>query len=551
MLSNSSFCQRASVTRLVQSVQLLAPNARTWLGRASYDQPLYGAASGGALVRGQRVPAVSSSAQRHRYSTVAGGSLGEFDVVVIGGGPGGYVAAIKAAQLGLKTACVEKRGSLGGTCLNVGCIPSKALLHSSHLYEEAKHAFPTHGIRIEGKVTLELPAMMKQKMNSVRGLTKGIEALFKKNQVTYVKGTGKLASATQIKVRPPDSDEFAQEIHAKNIIIATGSEPVALPMLPFDEKRVVSSTGALSLPTIPQRMAVIGGGYIGLEMGSVWRRLGAEVTVIEFTDRIVPAMDHEIGDRFLQILKKQGLKFKLGTKVTGAKIPAEPSPVTLELESAKDSSKKETFDADVVLVATGRRPYTAELGLEALGIELDDRGRIPIDDAFRTRVPNIYAIGDVVRGAMLAHKAEDEGIACAETIAGHKAHLNYDCIPGVVYTHPEVASVGKTEEELKAAGIAYNKGTFPFMANSRARTNDAGGDFTQGLVKVLAEKQTDRILGLHIIGPGAGEMIAEGVLAMEYGASSEDIARTCHAHPTLSEALREAAMATFDRPIHF
>jgi dihydrolipoamide dehydrogenase len=516
----------------------------------------------GALQRLQRTAGVtsvpnpvfrftSSGCHRNWSSVSAATPSGEFDVVVIGGGPGGYVAAIKAAQLGLKTACVEKRGSLGGTCLNVGCIPSKALLHSSHLYEEALHAFPTHGIQIEGKVSLELPAMMKQKMNSVRGLTKGIEALFKKNQVTYVKGTGKLASPTRIQVRPVDGNEFSQELQTKHVIIATGSEPVELPMLPFDEKRVVSSTGALSLSSVPARMAVIGGGYIGLEMGSVWRRLGAEVTVIEFVDRIVPAMDHEIGDRFLQILKKQGLKFKLGTKVIGAKIPRDTSPITLELEAANQSGKKETFDADVVLVATGRRPYTDDLGLEAIGIELDERGRVPIDDEFRTRIPNVFAIGDVVRGAMLAHKAEDEGLVCAEIIAGRKGHINYDCIPGVVYTHPEVASVGKTEEELKAAGVAYNKGTFPFMANSRARTNDAGGDFTQGLVKVLADKKTDRLLGLHIIGPGAGEMIAEGVLAMEYGASSEDIARTCHAHPTLSEALREAAMATFDRPIHF
>ncbi|KAK4531867.1 hypothetical protein CCYA_CCYA09G2724 [Cyanidiococcus yangmingshanensis] len=489
---------------------------------------------------------------RRGWSSVsAAQSAGEFDVVVIGGGPGGYVAAIKAAQLGLKTACVEKRGALGGTCLNVGCIPSKALLHSSHLYEEAQHAFPIHGIQIDGKLTLQLSAMMKQKMNSVRGLTKGIEALFKKNQVTYVKGAGKLASPTRIQVRSVDGNELVQELQTKHVIVATGSEPVELPMLPFDEKRVVSSTGALSLTSVPERMAVIGGGYIGLEMGSVWRRLGADVTVIEFADRIVPAMDHEIGDRFLQIMKKQGLKFKLGMKVVGATVPSNDAPISLELEAANHSGKKETFAADVVLVATGRHPYTKELGLETIGIELDDRGRIPIDDEFRTRVPNIYAIGDVVRGAMLAHKAEDEGLVCAEIIAGRKGHINYDCIPGVVYTHPEVAAVGKTEEELKAAGIAYNKGTFPFMANSRARTNDAGGDFTQGLVKVLADKKTDRILGMHIIGPGAGEMIAEGVLAMEYGASSEDIARTCHAHPTLSEALREAAMATFDRPIHF
>ncbi|KAI0562744.1 lipoamide dehydrogenase [Gracilaria domingensis] len=469
------------------------------------------------------------------------------DLVVIGGGPGGYVAAIKAAQLGLSVTCVEKRGTLGGTCLNVGCIPSKALLHSSHLYEEAKHSFSKHGIDIKGGVEVNLPAMMKHKLNSVGGLTKGIEGLFKKNKVTYVKGAGSISSANEVSVDLLDGG--SQQIAAKNIMIATGSEVATLPTVPIDEEVIVSSTGALKLGAVPEKMVVIGGGVIGLEMGSVWRRLGSEVTVVEFLDRIIPGTDKEIADNFLRILKKQKMKFKLGTKVVASR--KEGGKVILDLEKSK-GGKPETMEADVVLVATGRKPHTDGLGLDKVGIEMDDRGRVNVDDKFRTSIPSIYAIGDVIKGPMLAHKAEDEGLIAAEIIAGvGEGHLDYNCVPGVIYTHPEVATVGKTEEELKEAGVDYTKGTFPFMANSRARTNDVGGEFAQGMVKVLADKTTDRVLGMHIVGPNAGELIAEGVLAMEYGASSEDIARTCHAHPTLSEATREAAMAAHSKPIHF
>eukprot|EP00177_Eucheuma_denticulatum_P003539 GFKZ01006394.1.p1 GENE.GFKZ01006394.1~~GFKZ01006394.1.p1 ORF type:complete len:494 (+),score=74.94 GFKZ01006394.1:233-1714(+) len=469
------------------------------------------------------------------------------DLVVIGGGPGGYVAAIKAAQLGLSVTCVEKRGTLGGTCLNVGCIPSKALLHSSHLYEEANHSFAKHGIDIQGGVQVNIPAMMKHKSNSVTGLTKGIEGLFKKNGVTYVKGAGSLASPTEVAVELLEGG--SDSIPAKNIMIATGSEVATLPTVPIDEETIVSSTGALKLEKVPEKMVVIGGGVIGLEMGSVWRRLGAEVTVVEFLDRIVPGVDVEIANTFQRILKKQKMKFKLGTKVVASR--KESGKVILDLEKSS-GGKPETIEADVVLVATGRRPHTAGLGLDTVGVKMDDRGRVEVDEKLRTNVPNIYAIGDVIKGPMLAHKAEDEGLIAAEIIAGVGAgHLDYNCVPGVIYTHPEVATVGKTEEELKEAGIDYTKGVFPFQANSRARTNDVGGDFAQGMVKVLADKKTDLLLGMHIVGPNAGELIAEGVLAMEYGASSEDIARTCHAHPTLSEATREAAMAAHSKPIHF
>lgn len=471
----------------------------------------------------------------------------EQDLVVIGGGPGGYVAAIKAAQLGLKVTCVEKRGTLGGTCLNVGCIPSKALLHSSHLFEDANHSFAQHGIDLNNGVSLNIPAMMKHKEGSVNGLTKGIEGLFKKNKVTYVKGAGSIAAPNEVAVQKLDGTD--SKIPAKNIMIATGSEVATLPSVPIDEEVIVSSTGALSLSKVPEKMVVIGGGVIGLELGSVWRRLGAEVTVIEFLDRIVPGVDDEIAKNFLRILKKQKMKFKLSTKVVSSR--REGEKVILDLEASEGGSP-ETIDTDVVLVATGRRPHTSGLGLESAGIKMDDRGRVEIDSQFRTNIPNVYAIGDVVKGPMLAHKAEDEGLICAEIIAGvGEGHLDYNCVPGVIYTHPEVATVGKTEEELKEAGVEYSKGTFPFMANSRARTNDVGGDVAQGMVKVLADKKTDRVLGMHIVGPNAGELIAEGVLAMEYGASSEDIARTCHAHPTLSEATREAAMATHSKPIHF
>lgn len=449
--------------------------------------------------------------------------------------------------MGLRVTCVEKRGKLGGTCLNVGCIPSKALLHSSHLYEDATKNFGKHGIAINGTIEVDLPAMMKHKSSSVSGLTKGIEGLFKKNKVTYVKGAGVVSSANQVSVKLLEGGE--EQISAKNIMIATGSDVATLPSVPVDEEKIVSSTGALKLDKVPETMVVIGGGVIGLEMGSVWRRLGTEVTVVEYLDRIVPGVDSEIANDFLKILKKQKMKFKLSTKVVTSSVV--DGKVRLEVEKSAGGGA-ETLEADVVLVATGRRPYTEGLGLKEAGVEMDDRGRIKVDSSFRTNLPNVYAIGDVIQGPMLAHKAEDEGIVCAEIIAGSgEGHINYDCIPGVIYTHPEVATVGKTEDELKEAGIDYGKGVFPFMANSRARTNDVGGDVATGKVKVLTDKATDRILGMHIVGPNAGELIAEGVLAMEYGASSEDIARTCHAHPTLSEAVREAAMAAYDKPIHF
>lgn len=390
--------------------------------------------------------------------------------------------------------------------------------------------------------------MMKRKSASVTGLTKGIEGLFKKNKVTYVKGSGSVSSANEVSVDLLEGGE--EKISTKNIMIATGSEVATLPSVPIDEESIVSSTGALKLDKVPESMVVIGGGVIGLEMGSVWRRLGSQVTVVEFLDRIVPGVDTEIANSFLKILKKQKMKFKLSTKVNSA-TKMGSGKISLELEKAAGGSP-ETIEADVVLVATGRRPYTNGLGLDNVGIDLDDKGRIKVDSSYRTALPNVYAIGDCIHGPMLAHKAEDEGIVAAEIVAGAGgAHINYDCIPGVIYTHPEVATVGKTEEELKEAGVAYAKGTFPFMANSRARTNDVGGDFAQGMVKVLTDKTTDRILGMHIVGPNAGELIAEGVLAMEYGASSEDVARTCHAHPTLSEAVREAAMAAHGKPIHF
>jgi len=477
-----------------------------------------------------------------RFFTGSRVVLDEYDLVVVGGGPGGYVGAIKASQLGLKTACVEMRGSLGGTCLNVGCIPSKALLHSSHLYEEALHDFEGHGIKVSG-VELDLPAMMANKATAVTGLTGGIEYLFKKYGVDYVKGYGSLSSATTVDVALNEGG--SQTLSTKNIMIATGSEVTPLPPVPVDNagKKIVDSTGALELESVPEKMVVVGAGVIGLEMGSVWRRLGSEVTVVEFLDRITPGIDKEVAKKFQSILKKQGMKFKLKTKVTSSEVT--DAGVTLTMEPSKGGDA-ETFDADVVLVATGRKPFTENLGLENLGIETDRLGRIEVDDHFRTKVPNVFAIGDVIDGPMLAHKAEEEGIACVENIAGFAGHVNYDVIPGVVYTMPELAVVGKTEDELKEAGVKYNKGSFPFSANSRARAVNT----PEGFIKVLADAETDRILGVHIIGPNAGEMISEAVLGMEYGASSEDIARTCHAHPTLSEALKEACMATFDKPIH-
>lgn len=463
----------------------------------------------------------------------------EFDVVVIGGGPGGYVAAIKSAQLGMRTACIEKRGTLGGTCLNVGCIPSKALLNSSEKYEEAKNHFADYGVNCSG-VKLDLDKMMGQKNKVVLDLTKGIEGLFKKNKIAYYKGIGKILEKEKVSVNVGDK---AEELKAKHIIIATGSEVINLPGIEIDEESIVSSTGALSLKKVPKKMIVIGGGYIGLEMGSVWQRLGSEVEVVEYLDKIVPAMDVEIGKQLHKSLGAQGMKFKLGTKVVAAK--KTKAGVELEVESAA-GGKKEIMKCDVLLVAIGRKPYTADLGCENVGIELDEKGRIPVAKDFRTSAGNVYAIGDVIKGPMLAHKAEEEGVAVAELISGQAGHVNYNAIPSVIYTHPEVASVGKAEEELKAEGIEYSAGKFPFMANSRARAVGT----TEGMVKILADKKTDLVLGVHIIGPDAGTMIAEAVLAMEYFASSEDIARTCHAHPTLNEAVKEAALAVTGKALH-
>jgi len=468
---------------------------------------------------------------------------GPYDAVVIGGGPGGYVAAIKAAQLGLRTACIEKRGSLGGTCLNVGCIPSKAMLNNSHIYHQTKHDLKKRGIEVDN-IKLNLDQMLKAKEESVKGLTKGIEFLFKQNKVDYIKGTGSFITPNKIKVSLLDGGET--EIETKNAVIATGSEVAPFPggAIEIDEQQIVSSTGALELSEVPGKMVVIGGGIIGLEMGSVWSRLGAEVTVVEFLGNIGGAgIDDEIAKAFQKTLSKQGIKFKLHTKVISAdKVDGK---VLVKTEAAKDG-KEEILEADVVLVSVGRRPYTQGLGLENIGVEVDNRGRIVIDDQFNTSIPGIKCIGDVTFGPMLAHKAEEEGIAAIEYIKAGHGHVNYNAIPSVVYTHPEVSWVGKTEQELKKEGVQYKVGRFPFSANSRAKTNmDA-----EGFVKFIAEKESDRILGVHIIGPNAGEMISEAVLAVEYGASSEDIARTTHAHPTLSEAFKEAAMAVQSKPIH-
>lgn len=458
-----------------------------------------------------------------------------FDVIIIGGGPGGYVAAIRAAQLGFNTACVDTRKTLGGTCLNVGCIPSKALLQSSHLFEEAGHAMEAHGVKVAAP-KLDLKAMLGRKDAVVGDLTKGIDFLFKKNKITRIVGTGVISAPGQVKV---GKDTYA----AKHIIIATGSEPAPLPGVDVDEKQIVTSTGALDLPKVPKSMVVIGGGVIGLELGSVWRRLGADVTVVEFLPNILPGMDGEVVKQATRTLKKQGINFKLGTKVTGAKTAK--MGVSLSLEPAA-GGKAETIKADVVLVAIGRRPFTDKLGLDKVGVEMDERGFVKTDGHFKTNVDGIYAIGDVIGGAMLAHKAEEEGIACMEILAGQAGHVNYGAIPGVVYTHPEIAALGKTEETLKDEGVEYTVGKFPFIANSRAR---AVGD-TEGFVKILADAKTDRVLGAHIIGPGAGELIQEVVLAMEFGGSSEDIARTSHAHPGTSEAVKEAALACLGRAIH-
>ncbi|WP_150285972.1 dihydrolipoyl dehydrogenase [Rhabdaerophilum calidifontis] len=462
-----------------------------------------------------------------------------YDLIVIGSGPGGYVCAIRAAQLGLKVAVVEKEKTYGGTCLNIGCIPSKALLHASELFDEAGHGFAALGIEVPAP-KLNLPGMMKHKADTVAANVNGVAFLFKKNKVEAFRGLGAVLAPGKVQVTVEDGT--VQVLETRNIVIATGSEVTPLPGVEIDEKRIVSSTGALDLAKVPGRLIVIGAGVIGLELGSVWRRLGARVEVIEYLDRILPGMDAEVAKQAQRLFEKQGMTFRLASKVTGAKATAKG--VTLTVESAAGGAA-ESVEADIVLVAIGRRPFTAGLGLEAAGVAME-RGRIVIDDHFRTNVAGIFAIGDVVRGPMLAHKAEDEGVAVAEIIAGKAGHVNYDVIPGVVYTFPEIASVGKTEEELKAAGIEYNAGKFPFTANGRARANRA----TDGFVKVLADKATDRVLGVHIVAAGAGEMIHEAAVLMEFGGSSEDLARTCHAHPTMSEAVKEAAMAVEKRQIH-
>ncbi len=458
-----------------------------------------------------------------------------YDVIVIGSGPGGYVCAIRCAQLGLKTACVEKRDKLGGTCLNIGCIPSKALLHASEKYEEAQSHLKDFGVQVSG-VKLDLKGMMKHKDDVVGANTQGIEFLFKKNKIDWLKGAGKVEGQGKVSVGKDTYD-------AKHIIIATGSDVISLPGIEIDEKQIVSSEGALELPKVPKKMVVIGGGVIGLELGCVWKRLGAEVTVVEYLDRLLPGMDLEVSKEALKILKKQGLEFKLSTKILGAK--AGKSGVTLEMEPAKGGDK-ETMKADVVLVAVGRKAFTDGLGLKEAGVEMDDRGRVKTDKKFATNVDGIYAIGDVIAGPMLAHKAEEEGVVLAEMIAGQSGHINYDLVPGVVYTWPEVAQVGKTEEQLKEDGVKYKVGKFPFMANGRARAMGA----TDGFVKILADARTDTVLGCHIIGPEAGTLIAEVAAVMEFGGSSEDIARTCHAHPTLEEVVKEAALAVDGRPLH-
>ena len=463
-----------------------------------------------------------------------------FDLIVIGGGPGGYVCAIRAAQLGLKTACIESRGALGGTCLNVGCIPSKSLLNLSENFHKAKKDFNNQGIEIEG-IKLNIEKMMSNKNKSIQVLTKGVEFLFKKNKVTYIKGKGVLFSKNDIIVY---ENNKKTNYKAKNIVIATGSSVASLPGIEIDEKNIISSTGALSLNSVPKKLAIIGGGYIGLEMGSVWSRLGSNVTVIEYLDYITPGMDREISNEFKKILTKQGINFKMGSKVNNVK--SNISGVLINYTDLK-SSKNETLEFDKVLVSVGRKPYTEGLNLTKIGVKKDNKGRIEVNEKLQTSIKNIYAIGDVIKGPMLAHKAEEEGIAVAEILAGQAGHVNYNVIPGVIYTSPEVATVGKTEEQLKEEKHSYKVGKFPFLANSRAKVNNE----TEGFVKILADSKTDKVLGVHIIGPHCGDMIAEMALAMEFGASAEDIARTCHAHPTHTEAIKEAALAVDKRPIHF
>jgi dihydrolipoamide dehydrogenase len=464
-----------------------------------------------------------------------------FDLVIIGTGPGGYVAAIRAAQLGLKVAVVEKRATFGGTCLNVGCIPSKALLQSSHLFEQAGHDLGVHGI-VLAPPRLDFAQLLKRKSEVVDATTKGVAFLFRKNKITAFQGTGRIEKAGSVVVLGDDG-AVKDTLSARNILIASGSEVIPLPGVAVDEKKIVSSSGALELAEVPKHLIVVGAGIIGLELGSVWRRLGSEVTVVEFLDRITPGVDDEITRQFQRSLAKQGIKFKLGSKVTKAETT--DAGVTLTVEPAKGGAA-ETLQADIVLVCIGRRPLVEGLGLDKVGVKLTERGRIAVDAHLQTSVPGIYAIGDVIDGPMLAHKASEDGIACVETIAGQKGHVNWDLVPSVIYTQPEVAWVGKTEEQLKEVGVAYKIGKYPFTADPRSRANGA----MEGFVKVLADKATDKVLGVHIIGAEAGTMIAEAVMAMEFSASAEDIGRVCHAHPTVNEATKEAALAAWDKPIH-
>jgi dihydrolipoamide dehydrogenase len=466
--------------------------------------------------------------------------MASYDLVVIGTGPGGYVCAVRAAQLGMKVAVVEKNATLGGTCLNVGCMPSKALLHASEMFEEAAHSFAKMGVSVSAP-KLDLPAMMNFKQQGIDGNVKGVEFLMKKNKIDVISGAGKILGAGKVEVT--GNDGKAQTVETRNIVIATGSDIARLKGIEIEEKRIVSSTGALSLDGVPSNLLIIGAGVIGLELGSVWHRLGSKVTVVEFLDRILPGMDGEVAKQFQRILEKQGFAFKLGAKVTGVDTSGKTLKATVEPAAG---GAAETLQADVVLVCIGRVPYTEGLGCKEAGIALDNRGRVQIDSHFSTSVKGVYAIGDVVAGPMLAHKAEDEGVACAEIIAGKAGHVNYDVIPSVVYTTPEVSSVGKTEEELKQAGVAYTSGKFPFTANGRSKVNQT----TDGFVKVLADAKTDRVLGVHIVGREAGEMIHEACVLMEFGGSAEDLARTCHAHPTRSEAIKEAALAVGKRAIH-
>ena len=463
-----------------------------------------------------------------------------FDVIVIGGGPGGYVCAIRSAQLGLKTACIESRGTLGGTCLNVGCIPSKSLLNLSENYHSVLKDYNGLGIEVEN-IKLNLKKMMMRKEKSVSILTKGVEFLFKKNKVTYLKGKGSIISPNKVSV---ENGGKKIDYNSKNIVISTGSKPSSLPKINIDEKIVVSSTGALSFSKVPKNLIIIGGGYIGLEMGSIWKRLGANVTVVEYLDHIVPGMDQDISKEFLKILTKQGINFKLNSKVTRINVQRDSAIVEY---INNQTSKKEIMEGDKVLVAVGRKPNTKDLNLDKLGVICDKNDKVKVDKNFRTSKKNIYAIGDVIEGPMLAHKAEEEGIAVAEIISGQAGHVNYEVIPGVIYTSPEVATIGKTEGELSRKGVKYKVGKFPFLANPRAKVNEN----TEGFVKILVEDKTDKVLGVHMIGPNVGDLIGEIAIAMEFGASSEDIARTCHAHPTYSEAIKEAALAVDKRAIHF